>query len=284
MKTMIALMSGFILYTLDIVYGQQATCPTIEQRELAQRVVTASSNDIVITTTTEISDHPCGPGDWTRVAFVNMSDSSQQCPPTWMEFNNGAGRTCGRPSTSGGSCPSTHYSTNNLEYNHVCGRSIGYQSRSTDAFRNFFSQPIIDAFYVDGISVTHGTPRQHIWTFVAGITERSDVRQGLGCFCGDTNMTPGTPPPSFVGVNYFCESGNPGGGQAASEVYADDPLWDGMNCPTTNNCCDFNTPPWFSVQLPNSTVDDIEVRICADEGTSNENILVQLLEIYVKND
>ena len=274
---MIAL-SWLIFCILDIVCGQQTTCPSSEQRELAQRVVTASYNDIiVITTSNEISDHPCGPGDWVRVAFLNMSDSSQQCPPTWMEFNNGAGRTCGRPSTSGGSCVSTHYSTNNLEYNHVCGRSIGYQSSSTDAFINFFSQTI-DGFYVDGVSVTHGSPRQHVWTFVAGITERSDIHEGSRCFCGDPS-TSGTPPQSFVGVNYFCESGSPGG-DIFGGVYADDPLWDGMNCPT-NNCCDFNTPPWFNVQLLTSTMDDIEVRICADQSTTDENILIQLLEIYV---
>ena len=66
-------------------------------------------------------------------------------------------------------------------------------------------------------------------------------------------------------------------------VYADDPLWDWMNCPT-NNCCDFNTPPWFNVQLLNSPMDDIEVCICANESTMNGNILVQLLEIYIKDE
>ena len=276
---------------IDFGYTQQASCPSIEQIQLAQRVVTASIDDIDFTVTNsnaEISvdvDHPCGPGSWTRVAYLNMSDPSQQCPPNWMEFNTDeAGRTCGRPSSNGGSCLSAQYSSNSLEYNHVCGRIVGYQSDSPDAFgfRNNLPQ-MLDSFYVDGVSVTHGTPRQHIWTFAVGLFEALPTPESCSdclCFCGNPNTTSGAPPPSFVGVNYFCESGNPT--QAIfGGVHADDPLWDGINCPT-NNCCDFNMPPWFNVQLPPTpTMDDIEVRICCDQDTIDENILVQLLEIYV---
>ena len=28
----------------------------------------------------------CGPGPWRRVAYVNMSDPSHQCPPVWREY------------------------------------------------------------------------------------------------------------------------------------------------------------------------------------------------------
>ena len=41
------------------------------------------------------------------------------------------------------------------------------------------------------------------------------------------------------------------------------------------------TPPWFSVQLSDSTTDSIEVRICGDEDTGNENTPIELLEIYI---
>ena len=40
------------------------------------------------------------------------------------------------------------------------------------------------------------------------------------------------------------------------------------------------SPPWFSVQLPTQTSNRIEVRICADESTSNEDVLIELLEIF----
>ena len=35
------------------------------------------------------------------------------------------------------------------------------------------------------------------------------------------------------------------------------------------------------VELPNPINDDIEVRICGDEGTSNEDTPIELLEIYI---
>ena len=41
-------------------------------------------------------------------------------------------------------------------------------------------------------------------------------------------------------------------------------------------------PPWFSVQLPAPTTDMIEVSICADESTDNEDTPIELLEIYVQ--
>ena len=66
-----------------------------------------------------------------------------------------------------------------------------------------------------------------------------------------------------------------------NQIFNNDPLWDGQQCEGT--CCTgTNSPPWFSVQLPAPTTDTIEVSICADEGTYNEDTPVQLLEIYVQ--
>ena len=38
---------------------------------------------------------------------------------------------------------------------------------------------------------------------------------------------------------------------------------------------------WLSRELPKPTSDDIEVRICGDEGTDNERTPVELVEVYV---
>ena len=56
----------------------------------------------------EIQQH-CGPGSWRRVAFLNMSDPSQECPSAWREYNTSGVRACGRPTTS--KCPATTYFT-----------------------------------------------------------------------------------------------------------------------------------------------------------------------------
>jgi len=65
------------------------------------------------------------------------------------------------------------YNTYGISYNHVCGRVIGYQYHSADAFRLELVPQTIEGPYVDGVSLTHGPPgtRQHIWSFAAGVVE-----------------------------------------------------------------------------------------------------------------
>ena len=88
--------------------------------------------------------------------------------------------------------------------------------------------------------------------------------------------------PSFVGQNYFCETGVtqwPG----THVLYPNgDPLWDGQGCGPRSSCCIFNSPPWFNVQLSPPTTDDIEVRICDNVGIQHADSPIQLMELYVK--
>ena len=89
-------------------------------------------------------------------------------------------------------------------------------------------------------------------------------------------------PPSFVGDSYFCESGNQDRELGSiSGLFENDPVWDGEQC--EGECCsNGKSPPWFSVTLPNPTTDDIEVRICEDEDTLDEDTPIQLLEIFIQ--
>ena len=227
----------------------------------------------------------CGPGLWKRIAYVNMSDPSQDCPSRWREYVTDPNvRSCIRPQSSISGCVSETFSSGESEYNRVCGRAIAYQNGSTDAFGRFVNGfiPTLNNAYVDGLSITYGANRTHIWTFAAGNSEvrpASSNRVQFACYCGDNSN--GTRPPSFVGNNFFCESAVNSDIDIEAVFYSSDPLWDGMNCPNSN-CCDFNSPPWFVVDLPTSTTDDIEARICCDEGTMNENIAIQLLEIFIQ--
>ena len=219
----------------------------------------------------------CGAGLWYRVAFLNMSDPSQQCPSAWRLVTNNGVRACGRPVSSASSCPGTFYSATS-EYQRVCGRVIGYQDASPDGFSHLGESVSISEPYLDGVSVTYGQPRNHIWSYACGVTERSSltVHSVNNCPC---STAAGSRPQPFVGDNYYCESGNPTGSHTS--FYSADKLWDGKQCEGT--CCtDSNSPPWFSVRLPNPTAESIEVRICGDEGTNNEDTPIELLEIYVQ--
>ena len=227
------------------------------------------------------TEHPCGGSGWRRVAYLNMSDPSQQCPSVWREITT-PHRVCGRNSTTG-SCEGLNYTTGGEQYNQVCGRIIGYEIGVTSAFfyghRNGHS--IIDSYYVVGVSVTHGSPRQHIWTFAGGLDEQGSYpRETCPCVTGSTG---GNYIPSFVGQNYFCESGLITWRSTAGVFYPDsDPLWDGQGCGPTSSCCTFNSPPWFNVTLQSPTTDNIEVRICGFRNSQSDDTPIQLMELYVK--
>ena len=220
-----------------------------------------------------------GSTGWRRVAYLNMSDPSQQCPSVWREITT-PHRTCGRRSTafSAGSCEGVNYTTGNEQYNQVCGRIISYQLGTTEAFTQ--GSLSINTYYVDGVSVTRGSPRQHIWSFANGLWEQSGFAYALcPCVTGSTNANN---IPSFVGQNYFCETGITSGYGNGNFYSNSDPLWDGQGCGPTSSCCTFNSPPWFNIQLPSPTTDNIEVRICADHGNTVADSPIQLIELYVK--
>ena len=136
----------------------------------------------------------------------------------------------------------------------------------------------LDDVYIDGVSVTHGNPRSHIWTFAAGVTEGTYVYGARpDCPCSRPGATQA---PGYIGNNYYCESGNSANRGILGYLYSSDPLWDGLQC--EGQCCgNGKSPPWFSIQLSNPTMDDIEVRICGDESTYNEDTPIGLIEIYV---
>ena len=278
--------------TLPLTYPGQVlqgdgsqTCPSEEQRGIlrnevrndTRRLLRESVIPLLVNLPTNFS---CGGSNgWRRIAYLNMSNPSQQCPSVWQEITTPF-RVCGRRSTSSATCEGLTYSTGSEQYNQVCGRITGYQLGSPDSFRG--SSLSINTYYVDGVSLTYGSPRQHIWTFSGGLDEQntnSRPDERCPCVIGSTNA-----PliPSFVGQSYFCETGITSGFVNGYFYPNSDPLWDGQGCGFRSSCCTFNSPPWFNVQLPSFTTDNIEVRICGNQGTGNEDTPIQLIELYVK--
>ena len=254
---------------LAIIHGDRSrSCPSEQQRastrqEIQEKVASALGLQ---------PPHRCGAGEWIRVAYLDMKDPLQTCPSAWRENTTNGVRVCGRPPSSNDMCHGTFYSTGRT-YTKVCGRVIGYQIGHPDAFHS----GSINSPYVEGVSITHGFPtRAHIWTYAADTSETSSH---LACPCDSGSSSS---PPSFVGNNYYCESGNKNNSFINYFLYADDPLWDGEDCSTEGTCCsNGRSPPWFTVPLNVTTNDNIEVRICADFNTS-EDTPIELLEIYIQ--
>ena len=235
-------------------------CPSDEDRQAALQLLHSIADQVL----QNYSINPnCGPGRWRQVFYLNASNEDQSCPGDWTIQTLMPDKGCGG---AGRSCQSAFSDDINIVYDKVCGRLIGIAKVTPDAFYDRISTVTVENNYLDGVSVTHGAPgsRTHIWSFAAGYPPMPR------CPC-DTSDRIGAPlPPSEVGENYFCS-------RSTSRR-----LWTGDSCTPGNPCCSFHNPPYFSVQLPTPTTDQIELRICTDETLANEPVLVLFAEIYVQ--
>ena len=202
------------------------------------------------------------------VAKVSSHDG---CPAGLEQLTAGGRKLCSKTVDSG--CSSVTISTNGVSYSKVCGLVYGYLKDSSDGFERYaicgkkgLPKCTIDQPYIDGVSITHGSsPRQHIWT----LTGSPFVYY---CPCGNN---PAVTAPSFIGQDYFCDV-------STSNTYSiTGRLWDGQDCSSGGEqCCD--RANWFCKDLPQSTTDNIEFRLCTDEARSNEDVYIEDIIIYVQ--
>ena len=214
-------------------------------------------------------------GGWRRIVNINIS-AGDDCPGEWRKAAQSGVSFCRGDDNKIAICSSANFSTNGISYQRVCGRARGYQKGDTVAFfGSAYNGRDIDESYVSGLSITHSSnPRQHIWTFASGRGERNNNKYNCPC-----SVHGAATPPSYVGKNYYCESGSITYPNRAT-YYLNDPLWDGAGC--VDNCCDDTTQPWFYRQLNQTTQDDIEARICDETRFSRMATLIDHLELYIQ--
>ena len=181
----------------------------------------------------------------------------------------------------GGGCQSTVFSTLGLNYSQVCGQVRGYQFGPTGAFHFHNFNPSlnnIDKVYVDGASITYGSaPRKHIWTYAAGLNLLTGSSR---CPCNTGNVF-NSPP--FVGSDYYCETGDNDDTCCDYNLYSNDTVWDGQQCPGIEApCCTRPNLPWFNKPLSETTTEDIELRMCGDERATNEGTPLEVIELFVR--
>ena len=235
-----------------------------------------SSNGSAVNVYCDMARHCCGStGGWVRVAYLDMTDTRQQCPGGFRLITEPK-RTCELIDE----CTSMFYRSRHIHYSKVCGRVRAYQYGPTLAFtRHYQYGASIDSNYVAGMSITHGkSPRKHIWTFAAALDEIRSSQQVCPCTKIDTPHTGHVPP--FIGNDYFCDTGSRE--QWDRRYYWEDPLWDGEGCGPTSSCCQFNSPPWFCKELRQPTTDDVEVRVCRYDRYYPRNIPFDTIELYVQ--
>ena len=260
-----ALIRNTVLPEFDICPGIYPQNPAASCLKIAECDPSLPSGYYWINTTTQVycdmDRQGCNStGGWTRVAYLNMTDPTQQCPSAWREITSPI-RTCGRDTNHSG-CDTVIFSTNGIQYSNVMGRVVGYQYGNPEAFADTD---------VDGVMITQATLTRHIWSFAA---ERNDNSY---CPCSTTHTAP-----AFFGEDYFCESATVSS-VSGIVFHEDDPLWDGQGCGANPTCCTYNNPPWFCKQLSQATTDDLEISICTNGNhLANEDTPIELIEIFIQ--
>ncbi len=214
---------------------------------------------------------------WMKVADFDMRRPQDACPKGFRFVHWQGQRVCAK--TVRGGCQSVTFPLYGFPYGRLCGRGGAFQVGTNNAFHRFNCEHCsINDPYVDGISITHGSPRRHIWSLATSWT--GYLKKGYTAVC-PCAAGKGTPPPAFVGDNYFCEVGQYW--SSRKKIDAADPLWDGEGCGRDEErCCEAPGLPWFCTDIPGGSHYDIEVRVCADQATTDEDLLWQSLEMYIQ--
>ena len=294
-----------LLWTVQLAAAQQNTCSSFcsslgmmqsnpgkscDDIYKINKQSRGASGDYWINTTTGVHqvycdmELECGghKGGWMRIADLDTS-RGDDCPTGWTKITTPndpvqpVTDVCRSPNDNAG-CHPTTFSVSGASYHKICGRVRGYQGSSTDGFGGPRGGKGINNAYVDGVSVTLGSPRKHVWTYVSGFSD-GGTQGSNNCPCDDAQ---GGLPFPFIGTHYYCESGRDDT-SLTSSLFTSDPLWDGSGCiGAQNNCCAKVGMPWFLRQFPTAQEDDIEVRICTDQALSDEAVTVDQIQLFVQ--
>ena len=223
----------------------------------------------------------CGEGVWMRIGYFDMTQAFSECPSPLEVFAENSKKYCRRASSG---CTSVYFDSLSQQYTEVCGMVEAYQYGHMDAFS--LSSASIDSVRYDGISITRGSPRQHLWSYVVGevsywssLSSRTDV-----CPCTSRGTTATVP--SFVGSDYYCSTGVSFSSTAITSNVFTSPLWrtSGPACTYGSTCCDNLNQPWFKKKLTQPANDDVEMRWCGTESATNEATATTRVELYIRVD
>ena len=221
-----------------------------------------------------------GQGGWMRVAHFDMTQPNAECPSVfeYHQYSNIGHPLCRRPAGSSAGCLSVIYNTFGYNYTAVCGQAKAYQFNSPDGF---IAGVNIEGVYVDGLSITYGSPRSHIWSYACGL-EQQRFYGAISTVC-PCNQGLVESAPVFVGNDYYCESSLPIGQGWQHVLYANDVLWDGQDCLSQEvSCCLVSKMPWFLKALGGNVNENIELRSCGDQSAWDEDTPIEVVEIYIK--
>ena len=186
---------------------------------------------------------------WMRVTELDVNN----CPPGMTTYTiMNSTNTCVVVQCTLG-CTTIRYSVHGIQYTTISGRIQAYQIGSLDGFfspdHESARSSNISSNYLDGVSITAGG--HHIWSFAGG------------CTCKMTDR------PAFIGDKYICDGIVYGEGNTDIHNF----VWQYQQCHRNSS--------WFQSHFSPMTA-DIEVRICRDQDSSDENLAITSLELYIQ--
>ena len=206
-----------------------------------------------------------------RVARRNFT-AGNPCPGEWISYVGANGR---QYCTSTDGTPQAEWViTSPCPYSEVNGVLLGDQKGNCDAFTDQDSSSIKEN-YVDGVSITYGNPKQHIYTYAVGREEKARLES---CECHGSTYTDY---PIFVGWDFLCDSGMKPYTAQASAI-GQRVLWTGEGCDERSSCCHAAGAPWFYKILPETVHDRIQIRIMTDDAHADEMVLISEIIMFVR--
>lgn len=206
-------------------------------------------------------------GGWTNALdFDSIRDS---CPAPWQAAGTKQ-HVCIDGTMTGMSA--INVGSPIASFREVMTTVIGFQRGSTDGFH---PRAIEDA-YVDGLSITAGSPRRHIASYGVGFNEFGGCGSGK-CACPCLG---GQPAPQFMAENSWrCESGSLGSPMDNAVFFAD-PLFDGAEI--DDKCAKDASADPIVTEFPPATAPEFEARLMTDEPTQGEGMALYRLELWVR--
>ena len=260
--------------TISDFFPTNGLCSLSPEERL--EVLLQIENGVAIANAGGVTVPECGPGPWLQIAnFDIASIMSPRCPTEWEFVASGSGfGGCRRPETAAG-CSVATIPTGGVEYSKVCGRIIATATGSPDGFAVVGPPGPTErdgVTLVDGVTITHSSPIQHIWTLSAATSSDPD---DVICPCKDNGASQiNADAVAFADGNYFCDT-TFGGTKL---------LWNGQcsTVGTLGTCCAFNTPPFFTATLPTRTSANVDAHLCRNENQADEDVLVQIIQLYIQ--
>lgn len=196
-------------------------------------------------------------GGWTGV--VEHDAAIDGCPGDWQLEALSFADVCARSApTTADRIRTATFDVCDIPFTEVRGNATLYQNGSTDAFGDVPSTSLDDA-YGDVVSVTLGTPRVHLFSYVFGF-------MAGGSDDSNCPAVGGAPPPTWVGSDYLCATGNPSS-SSNQRIWYDTPL--------------FSTD-WWQVSVGATTTEDLEVRLIGTHASSDEDMGVETLDLLIR--